>query len=29
MNCPLPPAGNRLAAAVRAGERRVVYRDEA
>ena len=29
MNCPLPPAGNRLAGAVRAGERRVVYRDEA
>ncbi|MFT2712906.1 DUF1684 domain-containing protein [Clavibacter sp. Sh2126] len=29
MNCPLPPAGNRLAAAVRAGERGVVYRDEA
>ncbi len=29
MNCPLPPAGNKLSAAVRAGERRVGYGDEA
>jgi uncharacterized protein (DUF1684 family) len=29
MNCPLPPPENRIPAAIRAGERRVVYRDAA